>query len=66
MDMKCNMKCNIKGFLRNICQRGTEELQEEFLDNLKELRDHPEKHREFFDLYIFDDHKEYCEKLKNA
>jgi hypothetical protein len=53
------MKCNINGFMRNISRQGTEELQQEFLDNLKELRDRPEKHGEFFDLYLFRDDKEW-------
>ena len=53
------MKCNIVGFMRNISRPGTEELQQELLDNLKELRDHPEKHGEFFDLYLFRDDNEW-------
>lgn len=50
---------NETGFLKNITKPRCYTLADELLENLKELRDNPEKHKEFFDLYIFSDDESY-------
>lgn len=57
------MKTSITGFMRNMMRPGTSEMVAEFLGHLKELRDAPSRHQEFFDLYIFSDDTEYRKKL---
>jgi hypothetical protein len=53
------MRINLNGFMRNITIPQYKEMVVEFLSNVKELRDNPSKHNEFFDLYVFSDDKEY-------
>ena len=53
------MRVSITGFMRNMLRPGCAEQVAEFLGNLKELRDAPSKHAEFFDLYVFGDDTEY-------
>jgi len=59
------MKVNITGFMRNMLRPNCGEMVAEFLGNLKELRNDPSKHNEFFDLYVFSDDSEY-RKLKEC
>ena len=53
------MKVNITGFMRNMLRPNCREMVAEFLGHLKELRNEPAKHGEFFDLYVFGDDAEY-------
>lgn len=53
------MRVNITGFMRNMMRPGGGEMIAEFLGHLKELRNTPSRHGEFFDLYIFSDDTEY-------
>jgi hypothetical protein len=61
--MKVNIENCIKQAARVLRRKGDEGgyaymLEEELLSHLKELRDDPAKHGEFFDLYRFSDGKD--------
>jgi hypothetical protein len=64
------MKINIATFINSIARTECRELAFEFLRHIKELRDCPSKHKEFFNLYVFGDDEKWRfssieKKLKN-
>jgi hypothetical protein len=61
------VKVSLSGLLRNAARDpGYKFSLGELCDHLKMLRDQPERHSEFFDLYVFSDDSEYRAKLVEA
>ena len=61
------MKVSISGLLRNAAlDPGYKYSLGELCEHLKLLRDQPERHSEFFALYVFGDDSEYRAKLVEA
>ncbi len=60
------MRVNITGFMRNMLRPRCGEMVAEFLGHLKELRNEPAKHAEFFNLYVFSDDTEYRAAMKSG
>lgn len=61
------MKVSISGLLRNAARDpGYKYSLGELCEHLKLLRDQPERHSEFFALYVFSDDSEYRAKLVEA
>ena len=53
------MKVSLDGLLKNAARnKAYRYMLLELRDNLRELRDHPEKHGEFFDLYVIEPQRE--------
>ena len=61
------MKVSISGLLRNAARDpGYKYSLGELCEHLQMLRDQPERHSEFFALYVFSDDSEYRAKLVEA
>jgi len=61
------MKVSISGLCRNAAHSsGYKFALMELCEHLKQLRDQPERHSEFFELYVFSDDAEYRAKLAEA
>jgi hypothetical protein len=60
------MMVSLEGFMRNISRNGINPVVQEFIDNLRELRDHPERHGAFFGLYVFRDDDEWKRRAAQA